>query len=87
MVQMGTSFSEMVRAYGQGTRGQNIYYKGERSYADPEGGRGVRTPSSLKNHNIIRFLSNTGQDPQKKSQNYQDSIHVWPKSARQRNAI
>ena len=31
-----------------GTRGQNIYYKGERSYADPEGGRGVRTPSPLK---------------------------------------
>ena len=29
------------------------------------GGQGIRTPSPLKNHNNIGFLSNTGPDPLK----------------------
>ena len=39
------------------------------------GGQGVRTP--LKNHKNIGFPSNTGQDPLKKSQSYQDSVQCW----------
>ena len=46
------------------------------SWADPEGGQGVRTPPPLKNHKNVGFLSNTGPDPLK-SQSYQASIQCW----------
>ena len=44
----------------------------------------VQTPTSLKNHKNIGFLSNTGPGPLK---NNTAAFNVGPLSARQRNAI
>ena len=45
--------------------------------ADPEGGGAGGPDNPLKNHINIGFLSNTGPDPLKKSQNFQASIECW----------
>ena len=45
------------------------------SWADPEGGQGVRTPPPLKSQKI-GFLSNTGPDLLKIT-SYQASIQCW----------
>ena len=55
------------------------------SYADPEGGQGVRTP--LENNKNIGFLSNTGPDPPKNHKAINSAFNVGPSSARQRHAI
>ena len=41
-------------------------FNATRSWADPEGRQGVRTPPPPEKHTNIGFLSNTGQDPLKK---------------------
>ena len=50
-------------------------------------GQGVRTPSPLKNHKNIGFLSNTGPDPLKIHKATKPAFNVGPLSARQQNAI
>ena len=57
------------------------------SWADPEGGQGVRTPPPLKNHKNIGFLSNTGPDPLKNHKATKPAFNARPPSARQLNAI
>ena len=66
------------------------------TWADPEGGQGVRTPSPekiTKNIGLLskkkgeRLLSNTGPDPLKNHKTTEQALNVGPSSARQRNAI
>ena len=54
-----------------------------RPCADPEGGRGVRTP--LKNHKSIGFLSNSGPDPLENHKITMPAFNVGPLSTRQQN--
>ena len=54
--------------------------------ADPEGGKGVRTPP-LKNYKNIGFPSNIGPDPLKNHKATKPIFNVRPSSARKRNAI
>ena len=51
------------------------------SWADPEGGLGIRTPPPLKNHKNIGFLSNTGPDPLKYHKDTKPAFNVGPSSA------
>ena len=54
--------------------------------ADPEGGQGVPTihsPTPLKNHKNIGFLSNTDLDPLKKQKATKPAFNVGPSSAHQ----
>ena len=51
------------------------------------GGAGGRTPTPLKYHKNIGFLSNTGPDPLKNNKATKPAFNVVPPSARQRNAI
>ena len=78
----------------------NCFVNDDGTCADSEGGEeGVWTPpppqnthththTHMKHHKNIGFLSNTGQDPLKKSQSYtKPSFFVGPSSTRQLNAI
>ena len=55
--------------------------------ADPEGAHGVRTPPPPEKSQSIRFLSNTGPDPQKNHKAATSAFNNGPSLARQRNAI
>ena len=56
-----------------------------RTFADPEGGQGVRNPLKIKKN--IGFHRNTGPDPLKKHKATKPAFNVGPSLARQRNTI